>query len=49
MLESLVESMGSGYPAVVQRVLQMRISLLRVTVEPRVHTEPSGVHPNDES
>ena len=46
--ESLVESMGSGYPAVVQRAPQMASSL-RAIVEPGALTERSGVDPNDES
>ena len=46
--ESLVDSMGSGYPAVVQREPQM-MSSLRATVEPGAHMKPSGVDPNDES
>ena len=46
--ESLVDSMGSGYPAVAQRAPQM-VSSLRATVEPGAHMEPSGVDPNDES
>ena len=45
--EFLVDSMGSGYPAVVQRAPQM-VSSLRATVEPGVHMEPSRVDPNDE-
>ena len=48
MQESLVVSLGSGYPAVVQRAPQM-VSSLRATVEPGAHMEPSGVDPNDES
>ena len=48
MQESLVDSMGSGYPAVVQREPQM-VSSLRATVEPGAHMKPSGVDPNDES
>ena len=48
MQESLVESMGSGYPAVVQKAPQM-VSSLRATVEPGAHMETSGVDPNDES
>ena len=43
MQESLVESMGSGHPAVVQRAPQ-RVSSLMATVEPEVDMEPSGVH-----
>ena len=46
--ESLVDSMGSGYPAVVQRAPQIG-SFLSVTVEPGAQMEPSGVDPNDES
>ena len=46
--ESLVKSTASGYPAVVQRALQM-VSFLRATVEPGAHMEPSVVDPNDES
>ena len=46
--ESLVDSIRSGYPAVVQRAPQM-VSSLKDTVEPGAHMEPSGVDPNDES
>ena len=46
--ESLVVSMGSGYPAVVQRAPKM-VSSLRATVEPGAQRKPSGVDPNDES
>ena len=48
MQESFVESMVSGYPAVVQKAPQM-VSFLRATVEPGAHMENSGVDPNDES
>ena len=37
--ESLVGSMASGYPAVVQRASQI-VSSMRATVEPGVHMEP---------
>ena len=48
MEEPLVESMGSGYPAVVQRAPQM-VSSLRATVELAAHMESSGVDPIDKS
>ena len=48
MQESFLESMGSGYSAVIQRAPQI-VSSLRVTVESVTHIEPSGVDPNDES
>ena len=48
MEESLVESMGSGYPAVVQRAPQM-VSSLMATVELVAHMESSGVDPIDKS
>ena len=48
MQESLVESMGSGHPAVVQ-IAPQRVSSLMAIVEPEVDMEPSGVYPNDES
>ena len=48
MQEFLVDSVGSGYPAGVQRVRQM-VSSLRATVEPGARMEPIGVDPNDES
>ena len=48
MQEFLVESMGSGYPAVVQKAPQM-VRSLRATVEPGAYMETSGVDPNDES
>ena len=44
MQEFLVDSMGSGYAAVVQRAPQM-VSSLRATVEPGAQVEPSGVDP----
>ena len=43
--ESLVDSMGSGHPAVIQLAPQM-VSSLRATVEPGAGMEPSGVDPN---
>ena len=42
--EFLVDSMGSGYAAVVQLALQM-VSSLRATIEPEAQVEPSGVDP----
>ena len=48
MQGSLVVSMGSGYPAMVQRALQM-VSFRRTTVEPGANMEPNGLDPNDES
>ena len=48
MQESSVVSMGSGYPAVVQRAPQIVISL-RAPVEPGAHMEPSGIDPNEKS
>ena len=48
MQKSLAVSMGSGYPAVVQRAPQIVISL-RAPVEPGAHMEPSGVDPNEQS
>ena len=45
--ESLIDSMGSGYPTVVQRAPQI-VSSLRATVEPGAHLDPSRVvDPND--
>ena len=48
MEESLVVSLGSGYPEMVQRASQM-VNSLKATVEPGAHMEPIGVDPNDES
>ena len=48
MQEFLVDSVGSGYPAVVQRVRQMASSL-RATVEPGARMEPIAGDPNDKS
>ena len=45
MQESLVESMGSWYHAVVQRAPQM-VSSLRIAEELTIHTELSGVDLN---
>ena len=45
--ESLVDSMGSGYPTMVQRAPQI-VSSLMATVEPGAHMDPSRVvDPND--
>ena len=48
MQEFLVDSVGSGYPAVVQRVRQM-VSSLRATVEPGARMEPIAGDPNGKS
>ena len=46
--KSLVDSMRSGYPALVHRAPLM-VSSLRATVEPGAHMKPGRVDQNEES